>query len=90
MLDGEIVCLQPDGRSHFYNLLFRRDWPYFMAFDLLALDGTDLRGRPLHQRKRIVAGIMTRVESRVRLVEGVDGRGVDLFRAACELDLEGI
>ena len=35
VLDGEIVCLQPDSRSHFYNLMFRREWPHFMAFDLL-------------------------------------------------------
>jgi hypothetical protein len=29
------------ARSNFYSLLFRRDWPYFMAFDLLSLDGED-------------------------------------------------
>ena len=28
MIDGEIVCLEPDGRSNCYQLLFRRDWPY--------------------------------------------------------------
>src|SRR5690349_14332889 len=39
VLDGEIVCLQPDGRSHFYNLMFRREWPDFMAFDLLWVNG---------------------------------------------------
>ena len=90
MLDGEIVCLQPDGRSHFYNLLFRREWPYFMAFDLLWLDGRDLRGRRLEERKRILAGIMPWVESCVRLVEGIDWRGVDFFRVACAHDLEGV
>ena len=90
VLDGEIVCLEPDGRSHFYDVLFRHDWPYFMAFDLLWLDGRDLRDRPLHERKRRLAGIMPRVESRVRLVEGVRERGVDFFRVACQHDLEGI
>lgn len=80
----------PDGRSHFYNLLFRREWPYFMAFDLLALDGKDLRGKPLDARKRLLAGIMSTVESQVRIVEGVEGRGVDLFDVACAHDLEGI
>ena len=48
VLDGEIVCLEPDGRSHFYNLMFRREWPYFMAFDLLWLDGRDVRPDRLH------------------------------------------
>ena len=33
VLDGEIVCLEPDGRSNFDKLLFRRDWPHFVAFE---------------------------------------------------------
>ena len=90
VLDGEIVCLQPDGRSHFYNLMFRREWPHFLAFDLLWLDGKDLRDLPLHQRKRRLARIMPRVPSRVRLVEQVQRCGVDFFKVACQHDLEGI
>ena len=43
VLDGEIVCLAPDGRSLFNRLLLRRDWPHFVAFDVLAIDGEDLR-----------------------------------------------
>ena len=77
VLDGEIAC------SHFYNLMFRRDWPYFMAFDLLSLDGTDLRDRPLQERERLLARIMPRVDSRIRVVEGIPGCGVDFFRVAC-------
>src|SRR5262249_41992099 len=42
ILDGEIVCLDARGRSRFYSLLFRREWPYFMAFDALHIDGEDL------------------------------------------------
>jgi ATP-dependent DNA ligase len=34
VLDGELVCLDSDGRSHFYTLMFRCDWPSFFAFDL--------------------------------------------------------
>jgi ATP-dependent DNA ligase len=45
VLDGEIACHERDGRSHFYKLLFRRDWPFFCAFDLLSIEGEDLRGR---------------------------------------------
>ena len=29
VLDGEICCLEPDGRTHFKKLLFRREWPFF-------------------------------------------------------------
>jgi bifunctional non-homologous end joining protein LigD len=90
VLDGAIVCLQPDGRSHFYNLLFRRQWPHFMAFDVLWLDGKDVRGRPLHERKRLLASVMPTVESHVRLVEHIKARGVDFFRVACHYDLEGV
>jgi len=84
------VCLDRDGRSNFYNLLFRRDWPYFFAFDLLSVDGEDLRARPLIERKRRLRRIMSRVESRLLYVDHVEGRGVDLFREACRRDLEGI
>jgi ATP-dependent DNA ligase len=41
MLDGEICCLDPDGRSNFNRLLFRREWPHFYAFDIPALEGRD-------------------------------------------------
>ena len=52
VLDGELVCLASDRRSRFYDLMFRRDWPYFCAFDVLALEGQDVRGWPLLERKR--------------------------------------
>jgi bifunctional non-homologous end joining protein LigD len=90
VLDGEICCLEPDGRSHFNNLLFRRQWPYFYAFDLLALNGEDLRGLPLHERKRRLRSIMPRAESRVLYLDGLAARGRDLFRASCAQDLEGV
>jgi bifunctional non-homologous end joining protein LigD len=90
ILDGEICCLGSDGTSNFKNLLFRREWPLFMAFELLAVDGDDLRALPLLQRKRRLNRIMPRVESRLRYVDHVRERGCDLFRAVCERDLEGI
>jgi hypothetical protein len=52
ILDGEICCLEPDGTSHFKNLLFRREWPFFMAFDVPTVGGGDLRALRLFQRKR--------------------------------------
>jgi len=42
VLDGEIVCLDENGRPQFYDLLRRRGDPVFYAFDLLWLDGKDL------------------------------------------------
>jgi bifunctional non-homologous end joining protein LigD len=90
VLDGELVCLDADGRSNFHKLLFRRDWPYFYAFDLLSVDGDDLRGEPLFERKRRLREIMPRIESRLLYVDHLEARGLALFRAACERDLEGI
>jgi ATP-dependent DNA ligase len=52
VVDGEIICLGPDGRRRFYDLLFRREWPSFYAFDLLALEHEAFRDRPLIERKR--------------------------------------
>ena len=51
VLDGEICCLERDGTSNFYKLMFRRDCPYFYAFDVLTIDGEDLRDLPLVTRK---------------------------------------
>jgi bifunctional non-homologous end joining protein LigD len=89
VLDGEIVCLGPDGRSRFYDLLFRREWPSFYAFDLLDLEGQDLRPLPLIQRKRHLKDLLPHSGSRVLYVDHIVGRGVDLFREACRRDLEG-
>jgi bifunctional non-homologous end joining protein LigD len=43
ILDGEIVCLEADGYSVFKELLYRRGQPVYYAFDLLWLNGRDLR-----------------------------------------------
>jgi bifunctional non-homologous end joining protein LigD len=90
ILDGEIVCLAPDGRSKFYDLMFRRAGPHFIAFDMLAIDGHDLRSRPLLERKRRLRAIMPRMDSRVLYHDCIDGRGRALFDAARDHDLEGI
>ncbi len=58
ILDGEIVCLDDAGRPQFYDLLRRRGQPVFYAFDLLQLDGEDLRSRPLIQRKELLRRII--------------------------------
>ena len=52
--------------------------------------GEDLRPLPLLDRKRRLRRIMPRMESRLRFMEHIEGRGVDLFRVACERDLEGV
>jgi bifunctional non-homologous end joining protein LigD len=52
ILDGEIVVLDEKGRSNFFDLMAHRGEPRYYAFDLLWLNGIDLRSRPLLERKR--------------------------------------
>jgi bifunctional non-homologous end joining protein LigD len=90
VLDGEICCLDSDGRTNFKKLLFRREWPHFYTFDVLSIDGEDLTGLPLLERKRQLLGIMPFIESRLMYLDHIHERGCDLYRVACERDLEGI
>jgi bifunctional non-homologous end joining protein LigD len=90
VLDGEIVCLSRDGRSQFNRLMYRRSDPHFYAFDLLWLNGEDLRDWPLLVRKRALRRVMPTHRSRLLYVDHVVGRGEDLFRLVCARDLEGV
>jgi bifunctional non-homologous end joining protein LigD len=60
------------------------------VFDVLSIDGEDLRARPLVERKRRLRAIMPRMESRLVYLDHVAGRGAELFAKVCEHDLEGI
>src|SRR5437867_1800220 len=51
VLDGEIACVDEYGRPVFEDLLFRRRECLYFAFDLLFLNGQDLRELPLVDRK---------------------------------------
>ena len=75
---------------HFNKLLFRREWPHFYAFDVLSIEGEDLTALPLLERKRRLLAIMPAVECRLLYLDHLEARGRDLFRVACERDLEGI
>ena len=89
ILDGEIVRPGPDGRPLFYELMQRRGPFCFYAFDLVWLDARDLRGRPLLERKALLRKLLPLRPRAVRYVEHV-ASGTELFRAVCELDMEGI
>jgi bifunctional non-homologous end joining protein LigD len=89
ILDGEIVRPGPDGRPMFYELMRRRGPFCFYAFDLLWLDGIDLRDRPLLERKRLLPKLLLRRAQPVLYVDHVES-GSDLFRIICEQDMEGV
>jgi bifunctional non-homologous end joining protein LigD len=96
VLDGEMVVLRKDGLSDFQSLqnVLRQGHQaalVFFAFDLLFLDGKDLRSLPLHERKRELASLLRRARSpRIRLTEHIEGAGERVFAQACKLGLEGI
>ena len=66
ILGGEIVRPGPDGRPMFHELMRRRGPFCFYPFDLLWLDGGDLRDRPLLERKRLLRKLLPR-QSRAAL-----------------------
>jgi bifunctional non-homologous end joining protein LigD len=96
-LDGELVALAPDGTSNFQNLqnAFRdgrqQDLVYYL-FDLMFLDGWDLRRVALEERKDTLAALIKSAGTggRVRYSDHIIGNASQVFRAAAERHLEGI
>src|SRR5208283_2256506 len=91
ILDGKVVCLDGKGVSQFNRLLGRRQEPVFYAFDLLWLNGEDLRRLPLIERKERLEKLVKKSRCQVILyAQHIETRGVLLFEAICAKDLEGI
>jgi len=90
ILDGEIVVLDEKGRSNFHDLMARRGEPRYYAFDLMWLNGIDLRSRPLLDRKRRLHRLIPPNDSRLLYVDHLEGDGQRFFELVCEQDLEGV
>ncbi len=90
VLDGELVCLDAEGRTVFSTLLRRREPPRFYCFDVLWADGRDYRELPLIQRKAVLETLIPKPTPHLFVAQHVVGRGHDLFAAVCERDCEGI
>jgi len=95
LIDGEIVALDQRNHSDFALLqqLFserRDDGLAYIAFDLLFLDGRDLRSLPLIERKKLLARLVPKGSSRLRYSDHIAGGGAKIYRHACGLALEGI
>lgn len=85
IFDGEVIVMNARGPD-FRALLFGSGEPSYAAFDLLWLDGKDLRRQPLWRRKRTLARVLR--DTPVAVVESTDDPR--LFDAAASMDLEGI
>jgi bifunctional non-homologous end joining protein LigD len=94
IIDGEVVMLDDMGRSHFSDLHAVASGKYApdaicYAFDLLWLNGEDLRDKPLSDRRLELEGLGLG-ESAIYFSEEFEGDGEAFYREACRADLEGI
>ena len=92
IIDGEAVACDDNGVTSFNRVRYRRhDESIFLyAFDLIELNGDDLRPDPLEGRKATLEMILAKAEVGVRFNEHMEGDGETVFRHACNLGLEGI
>jgi bifunctional non-homologous end joining protein LigD len=101
-LDGEIGVLDENGRARFELIqprihassnavpkLAETTPATLFLFDVLYLDGYDLRSVPLEDRKRLLKSIVT-PDHDIRISEMFDAEGEQMFNAAREMNLEGI
>ncbi|MES1207451.1 MAG: non-homologous end-joining DNA ligase, partial [Pseudomonadota bacterium] len=94
LLDGEVAAVLPSGVTSFQALQNRRPGTpvAYFVFDLLHLDGRDLRDRPIEDRKQRLRDLLDRSDSGglFRYSDHVVGGGAEFHRNACALGLEGI
>ena len=91
-IDGEVVVCDDAGVANFDRLQGRaHDRQAFLyAFDLLELDGTDVRPLALEQRKDRLRQILQQAPAGIQYNDHLEGDGAEIFAHACRLGLEGI
>src|SRR5215469_12529807 len=90
ILDGEIIVADETGRPQFYDLLRDARAPTYVAFDVIWLNGVDLRPLPLTERRRHLQNLLPKGSAIVSEALSVSGRGHRLFELMCAHDLEGV
>jgi bifunctional non-homologous end joining protein LigD len=78
------------GRPQFYDLLRGKRAPTYIAFDILWLNGADLRSLPLSECQRVLRAVLPKASPIVSTPLSVEGRGCELFELMCANDLEGV
>ena len=95
VLDGEMTVTDEGGKTDFQALQSYLKNPArqpltYIVFDLLALDGKDLRADPLIKRKEALEALMKDAPKNLWYSRHVAGGGKESFAAACKLGMEGI
>jgi bifunctional non-homologous end joining protein LigD len=96
LLDGEVAFVLPDGKTDFKSLQEHIDTPHpairYFVFDLLSLDGKDLRKKPLVERRAALAKLLSAktISNYLVYADYVVGAGPEFFEHACAMGLEGI
>jgi bifunctional non-homologous end joining protein LigD len=94
-LDGELCGVGPDGITSFNIVQLASDSGnaaalVFFLFDLLHLDGEDLRARPLIERKERLATLLANTAPSLHFSDHVVGQGPAFYDKACAMRVEGI
>jgi bifunctional non-homologous end joining protein LigD len=86
IIDGEAVACDDNGVTSFNRVRYRRhDESIFLyAFDLIELNGDDLRRDPLEGRKASLEIILAKAGAGIRFNEHMEGDGETVFRNACD------
>jgi bifunctional non-homologous end joining protein LigD len=90
LIDGEAVICNESGLADFEGLLSRRGDVHLCAFDLLELDGRDLRLERFAERRRLLARLVRKPQSGLVLNAVFEQEGPLVFKHACLLGCEGI
>jgi bifunctional non-homologous end joining protein LigD len=92
VLDGEAIAVDDNGLSVFDLIRYRRQdhAVTLCAFDLLELDGQDLRQAPIETRKATLKGLLHRTRVGVAFNQHFQADGDTIYRHACALGCEGI
>jgi bifunctional non-homologous end joining protein LigD len=94
VIDGEIAALDENGRSSFQLLQsygIRKNIPLvYYAFDLLSLEGTDVRDQPLFELRKLLVKLLKNAPANIRFSEELQGTREALLEIAHKFGLEGL
>jgi bifunctional non-homologous end joining protein LigD len=92
IIDGEAVACDDNGVASFDLVRHHRhnDRAFLYAFDLIELNGDDMRRDPLEVRKATLRSVLAKAGLGLRFNEHLEGDGPTVFAHACKMGLEGI